>query len=305
MAQTKVHGCKDQPQHVSTERLMAQGYLAGCYKADGKEVIHVLPRRYKQLLLDVSALETAAKKAFEGLSDFDCFDTDLFGYMEPCARKFLTPHQGVPFNSQVLKNVGTNMFGVVPQFNNLEQRGPKSETNIPFTQIIQSAISLLEQDEKRTLTLIVPSTTHFVRAGTLLRTEQRIWKERALPFLRAAGVLTGELYVQGWDVLPHGDIKKQHPQVTDKTWIALFLKGPRERVTPEHRRSVEEKLFEIPAAMERPAGIPNLIRIATTPKTTVVIEAGGPTWKDGKADTMWSMIVEEIPEGAGLEPYYG
>eukprot|EP00661_Eupelagonemidae_sp_cell13_P004197 gene4197-3880_t len=297
------------PKLNSVAKLLQNGFQA-CKKktSDGKETIHILPARYREVHVNVAEILNAAKRTFEepGMT----FETDIFGYLHPKAPKFLTPLQGMPFDTKQLSAVvGKHLFGVVPTFNNLERRGDKTETGLPFTQIMESAVSLIEYDSSKTLTLVVPANSHLVQPETFLRTEQRIWKEKVIPFLKGVGILTGQMYVQSCALGPKSLLETQNAEVSDKKWLALFLQGPRARVTAEHRQEIATKICTFAGGLPAPAGTAQMVTVAAEPKTFVTIEAGGPYWGSTPRHELWELVREnlELPDDSKLDehPSYG
>eukprot|EP00661_Eupelagonemidae_sp_cell13_P002455 gene2455-3323_t len=263
-----VHSHPDMPRFKSSEDMIEAKYLVGIHTATQK--VCAIPQRHKELSLDMAEMLKVTQKVFPDVTQYDC---DLFGFVEPKAEKYLTPWQGVPLQPQAIEElqskVGKHMFGIVPQYNNLSQTrmntegAPKvADTNVAFTTIMEQLLGLLENDEQCTMTLIVPSTSHLVRPATYLRTEQRRWKDKTLPFIRGIGVLKGEIYITEWGLDSQSHLFKKEPEISSKTWVALFLQGPRVAVSAAHRRSIQDALYEIYAASP-PPGVqqPKVIKI--------------------------------------------
>eukprot|EP00663_Eupelagonemidae_sp_cell21sb_P007310 gene7310-6570_t len=260
-----LHMHPDMPMVLCTRALLDSGFQAGYVDVGNTKKVHVMPTFYRELMLDMKSLQESARCNFEdcGVSDYK-IDTDLFGYGDPKAEKFLTPHQGLPIDaSQLSGKVGKHLFGVIPQFNNLEQKG------------------------KRT------------RSETWLRTEQRRWKETVLPFMRGAGVVKGAVFSKLWQVTDTGRIEIQPPEITRNSWVAVFLKGRRESITPEHRRMIHEHMGDVSAATTSEQGAPGVTKIDSEPKTLVSIEIGGPLWAAERDRNLWDLLSStiELPDG--------
>eukprot|EP00661_Eupelagonemidae_sp_cell13_P005351 gene5351-2168_t len=196
-----VHSHPDLPKLKSTEDICEAEYLFGVHVEGDKRTRCVIPPRFKDLNVNMEAMLQATRTVFEDVKSYDC---DLFGYVEPKAPVFLTPWQGLPLQQHALEELSTkldkHLFGIVPQFNDLQRirTGTTQPQKIAFTGIIESLLGLMEKDADRTITLIVPSNSHLVRPQTYLRTEQRRWKDKVLPFVQGIAVLTGNMYTTEW-----------------------------------------------------------------------------------------------------------
>ena len=141
-----LHVHPEMPMILGTRSLLDSGFQAGYLEVGNTKTVHIIPPFYRELMLDMDSIQSSARDTFEdsGVEDY-AIDTDLFGYGNPKAPKYLTPHQGLPFDaSRLSEKVGKHLFGVVPHFNNLEQKGKKSES-VPLTTILESAINAFPQ----------------------------------------------------------------------------------------------------------------------------------------------------------------
>eukprot|EP00660_Eupelagonema_oceanica_P007634 gene7634-13415_t len=122
--QSQMHMDTTMPQVRSCRSLLGAGYVAGTLTdlQTNEQTRYVLPHRHRELVLDKNAVIQSFNHAFRGtdIGPIRDFDTDLFGYGNPLAPKFLTPMQGLTFDPQVFDGkVGRHLVGVLPQFNNL------------------------------------------------------------------------------------------------------------------------------------------------------------------------------------------
>ena len=148
---------------------------------------------------------------------------------------------------------------------------------------------MLDENKKRTATIVVPSNTHLVQSDTFPRTEQRKWKEKVLPYMRGYTIITGEVYQQVWD-RTQGTFQLGDPELSQKTWIVLYLQGPKSELTADHRMSIIANQMRAGLTIP-PERLPQIITVPSARTMTVMIEAGGPNWSRNVPNDIWQSIV--------------
>jgi len=293
----------DLPEKYTAEELV---YNKGCnmgyfVKPDGSKTILLLPDRYKETMIAPSTLKTATKSIFP---DVTAYDTDLGGWTNSYAPQFLSPQQGLPWDTDIQEQIGKNLIWIPNSWNNNRRKVDQTPS---LKELIKNALTLLDSDEERTLTLVIPTATPNVSVETYLRTEQRRFFSDLLPYIKGIAHIQGDIYTREWR-MKDTEFECLKPQITNKKWVAIGLQGTKRKINEDLRNQIVLK--ELPP-QHNPAAdeCPEVIDIASEPTTEVYIEA---SWTDSQNyrdqqqnGDMWTELLEHFPELDEVTPYGG
>ncbi len=167
-------------------------------------------------------------------------------------------------------------------------------SKLNLTYMVERAIDLLINDEDRTLTLVVPTDSYLTQPGTFLRTEQRKWFSKALPYLHGIVDLKGPIYSRAWNLGGGGGYNIGQPEVSHRKWMVLCLKGPKQAITESHRSAIQIKEFNVTHELVA-SDMPSIVSVVSEPKIEVYLEASRNEWTWNDRGALLDVLKGEIP----------